>query len=57
MTRPGGARPGAPSIIRLDYALSVADTWRLISSGIWAGTTPKERAAWRRQHPRDEAAA
>jgi len=41
----------------LDYALSGADTWRGITSGIWAGTTPKERAALRRQRPRKAAAA
>jgi WhiB family redox-sensing transcriptional regulator len=41
----------------LDYALSGADTWRGSSNGIWAGTTPKERAALRRQRPRKAAAA
>lgn len=32
----------------LDYALSGADTWSGISTGIWAGTTPRERAAIQR---------
>jgi WhiB family transcriptional regulator, redox-sensing transcriptional regulator len=32
----------------LDYALSGADTWAGISTGIWAGTTPRARAAIRR---------
>jgi WhiB family redox-sensing transcriptional regulator len=32
----------------LDYALSGADTWGGISTGIWGGTTPRERAAVRR---------
>jgi WhiB family redox-sensing transcriptional regulator len=41
----------------LGYALSGADTWRRISTGIWAGTTPKERAALRSQRPRKAAAA
>ena len=41
----------------LDYALSGADTWRGITSGIWAGTTPKERAVLRRHRPRKAAAA
>jgi len=41
----------------LDYALSGADTWRGISNGIWAGTTPKERAALRRHRSRKAAAA
>jgi WhiB family transcriptional regulator, redox-sensing transcriptional regulator len=27
----------------LDYALSGADTWGGITTGIWAGTTPQER--------------
>jgi len=27
----------------LDYALSGADTWGGIATGIWAGTTPPER--------------
>jgi WhiB family transcriptional regulator, redox-sensing transcriptional regulator len=27
----------------LDYALSGADTWGGIATGIWAGTTPQER--------------
>lgn len=34
----------------LDYALSGADTWRGIASGIWGGTTPRERAQLRRHH-------
>ena len=34
----------------LDYALSGADTWAGIASGIWGGTTPRERAQLRRQH-------
>jgi WhiB family redox-sensing transcriptional regulator len=33
----------------LDYALSGADTWGGIASGIWGGTTPKERDQLRRQ--------
>jgi WhiB family transcriptional regulator, redox-sensing transcriptional regulator len=32
----------------LDYALSGADTWHGISTGIWGGTTPRERAILRR---------
>jgi WhiB family transcriptional regulator, redox-sensing transcriptional regulator len=32
----------------LDYALAGADTWGGIVSGIWGGTTPRERAAMRR---------
>ena len=32
----------------LDYALSGADTWKGISTGIWGGTTPRERARLRR---------
>ncbi len=31
----------------LDYALSGADTWGGITTGIWGGTTPRERAAMR----------
>lgn len=27
----------------LDYALSGADTWAGIATGIWGGTTPRER--------------
>ncbi len=27
----------------LDYALTGADTWRGITTGIWGGTTPRER--------------
>jgi WhiB family redox-sensing transcriptional regulator len=34
----------------LDYALSGADTWGGIATGIWGGTTPRERDALRRQH-------
>jgi WhiB family redox-sensing transcriptional regulator len=37
----------------LDYALSGADTWRGITSGIWGGTTPHERG---RLRPRRRAA-
>jgi WhiB family redox-sensing transcriptional regulator len=33
----------------LDYALSGADTWGGIATGIWGGTTPKERDRLRRQ--------
>ena len=32
----------------LDYALSGADTWGSITTGIWGGTTPRERALLRR---------
>ena len=32
----------------LNYALSGADTWGGISTGIWGATTPRERAALRR---------
>jgi WhiB family redox-sensing transcriptional regulator len=32
----------------LDYALSGADTWGGITTGIWGGTTPRERAVLRR---------
>jgi WhiB family transcriptional regulator, redox-sensing transcriptional regulator len=32
----------------LEYALSGADTWRGITTGIWGGTTPRERS-WLRQ--------
>ena len=32
----------------LDYALAGADTWAGFSTGIWAGTTPRQRAAIRR---------
>ena len=39
----------------LDYALSGADTWGGITTGIWCGTTPRERAALR--HARKAAAA
>lgn len=39
----------------LDYALSGADTWKGISTGIWGGTTPRERSRLRRA--RKEAAA
>ncbi len=34
----------------LDYALSGADTWAGITTGIWGGTTPQQRAQLRRQH-------
>lgn len=33
----------------LDYALSGADTWKGITTGIWGGTTPQERVQLRRQ--------
>jgi WhiB family redox-sensing transcriptional regulator len=33
----------------LDYALSGADTWGGIATGIWGGTTPQERDQLRRQ--------
>jgi WhiB family transcriptional regulator, redox-sensing transcriptional regulator len=32
----------------LDYALSGADTWGGIATGIWGGTTPRERTLLRR---------
>jgi WhiB family redox-sensing transcriptional regulator len=32
----------------LEWALSGADTWGGISTGIWGGTTARERAALRR---------
>ena len=32
----------------LDYALAGADTWSGIATGIWGGTTPRERALLRR---------
>jgi WhiB family redox-sensing transcriptional regulator len=38
----------------LDYALSGADTWNGITTGIWGGTTPRQRERIRRQR---EAAA
>src|SRR5262249_49713513 len=41
----------------LDYAVSGADTWGGIATGIWGGTTPRERAQLRHQPeglPRDE---
>ena len=41
-----GACPVRPQC--LDYALSGADTWHGIATGIWGGTTPRERAAMRR---------
>ena len=41
----------------LDYALPGAYAWRGMSNGIWAGTTPKERAARRWQRPQKAAAA
>ncbi len=31
----------------LEYALSGADTWRGITTGIWGGTTPRERSRLR----------
>lgn len=39
----------------LELALSGADTWQGISTGIWGGTTPAERAEIRRE--RRQAAA
>ncbi len=39
----------------LDYALSGADTWNGVSTGIWGGTTPPERALLRRQWKADAA--
>lgn len=39
----------------LEHALSGADTWRGITTGIWGGTTPRQRARIRRQ--RKQAAA
>jgi WhiB family transcriptional regulator, redox-sensing transcriptional regulator len=33
----------------LDYALSGADTWGGIATGIWGGTTPRERNRLRQQ--------
>jgi WhiB family redox-sensing transcriptional regulator len=41
----------------LDYALSGADTWHGISSGIWGGTTPRQRAVVRRARAGKAAAA
>ena len=32
----------------LDYALAGADTWNGLTTGIWGGTTPRERARIRR---------
>jgi WhiB family redox-sensing transcriptional regulator len=31
----------------LNYALSAADTWRGVTTGIWGGTTPRERSRLR----------
>jgi WhiB family redox-sensing transcriptional regulator len=39
----------------LDYALAGADTWAGISSGIWGGTTPRERAPIRQARKADAA--
>jgi len=39
----------------LDYALSGADTWGGIATGIWGGTTPQQRD--RLRHQRNAAAA
>ena len=39
----------------LQYALSGADTWRGITTGIWGGTTPRERS--RLRQARKETAA
>jgi WhiB family redox-sensing transcriptional regulator len=33
----------------LDYALSGADTWRGITTGIWGATTPRQRTRLRQQ--------
>jgi WhiB family redox-sensing transcriptional regulator len=33
----------------MDYALSGADTWGGITTGIWGGTTPQERGQLRQQ--------
>jgi WhiB family redox-sensing transcriptional regulator len=33
----------------LDYALSGADTWGGIATGIWGGTTPRQRDRLRQQ--------
>jgi WhiB family redox-sensing transcriptional regulator len=33
----------------LEYAMSGADTWGGIATGIWGGTTPQERDQLRRQ--------
>jgi WhiB family redox-sensing transcriptional regulator len=52
----GGSTAAARRICRacpvrvpcLDYALSGADTWGGISTGIWGGTTPRQRAVLRR---------
>jgi WhiB family redox-sensing transcriptional regulator len=33
----------------LDYALSGADTWGGIATGIWGGTTPRERGRLRQK--------
>ncbi|HEX2318945.1 MAG TPA: WhiB family transcriptional regulator [Streptosporangiaceae bacterium] len=41
----------------LDYALSGADTWAGITTGIWGGTTPRQRAAIRRARAGKAAAA
>jgi WhiB family redox-sensing transcriptional regulator len=41
----------------LDYALSGADTWHGISTGIWGGTSPRERATMRRARAHKAAAA
>jgi WhiB family redox-sensing transcriptional regulator len=41
----------APCPVRidcLDYALAGADTWGGIATGIWGGTSPRERALLRR---------
>jgi WhiB family redox-sensing transcriptional regulator len=37
------------------YALSGADTWNGVSTGIWGGTTPPERALLRSQRKADAA--
>lgn len=41
----------------LELALSGADTWRGISTGIWGGTTPGQRRVLRRQRRAAAAAA
>ena len=39
----------------LDHALAGADTWGGITTGIWGGTTPRERAALRQLRKADAA--
>jgi Transcription factor WhiB len=40
---PSGSAPGARCGQCLEYALSGADSWGGIATGIWSGTTPQER--------------